>query len=139
MAGGLMPQGGRGRRGGRLMAEINMTPFVDVVLVLLVIFMVAAPLLTVGIEVDLPETEATPITEEVEPISVTLRADGAVFLQETEVEPEQLVARLTAIAEAGYEHRIYVRADQGLTYGEVMAVTGRIEAAGFKKLALVGR
>ena len=135
-----MPQGGgRGRRGGRLMAEINMTPFVDVVLVLLVIFMVAAPLLTVGIEVDLPETEATPITEEVEPIAVTLRADGTIFLQETEVTAEQLVPRLTAIAEAGYENRIYVRADQGLSYGQVMDVTGRIEAAGFKKLALVGR
>ena len=121
------------------MAEINMTPFVDVVLVLLVIFMVAAPLLTVGIEVDLPETEATPITEEVEPIAVTLRADGAIFLQETEVTAEQLVPRLTAIAEAGYEHRVYVRADQALSYGQVMDVTGRIEAAGFKKLALVGR
>ena len=121
------------------MAEINMTPFVDVVLVLLVIFMVAAPLLTVGIEVDLPETEATPITEEVEPIAVTLRADGTIFLQETEVTAEQLVPRLTAIAEAGYEHRVYVRADQALSYGQVMDVTGRIEAAGFKKLALVGR
>ena len=134
-----MAPGGGGRRGrGRLMAEINMTPFVDVVLVLLIVFMVAAPLLTVGVEVDLPDTDASPLTEEIEPIAVTLRADGAVFIQETEVTADELIPRLTAIAGAGYDSRIYVRADQGLSYGEVLALTGRIEAAGFKKLALIG-
>ena len=136
MAGGIGSPGGRGRQ--RLMAEINMTPFVDVVLVLLIVFMVAAPLLTVGIEVDLPDSEATPITEEVEPLAVTLRADGTLYLQETEITFEQLVPRLTAIAEAGYDQRIFIRADEGLAYGEVMAVMGRIEAAGFRQMSLVG-
>ena len=136
MAGGLMPTGGRGRR-PRLMAEINVTPFVDVMLVLLIVFMVAAPLLTVAVPVDLPETDATPITEEVEPISVTIQADGAIFVQETPIERDALIARLSAVATTGYEHRIYVRADQSLTYGQVMDVTGAIEGAGFKRLALV--
>ena len=136
MAGGMMPTGGRGRR-PRLMAEINMTPFVDVMLVLLIVFMVAAPLLTVAVPVDLPDTEATAITEEVEPIAVTIQADGTIFLQETVIEREQLIPRLSAIATTGYEHRIYVRADQSLSYGQVMDVTGAIEGAGFKRLALV--
>ena len=136
MAGGIGSPGGRGRQ--RLMAEINMTPFVDVVLVLLIVFMVAAPLLTVGIEVDLPDSEATPITEEVEPLAVTLRADGTLYLQETEITFEQLVPRLTAIAEAGYDQRIFIRADEGLPYGRVMEVMGRIEAAGFRQMSLVG-
>ena len=139
MAMGVAPGGRGGRRRGRLMAEINMTPFVDVVLVLLIVFMVAAPLLTVGIEVDLPETEATPIKEEVEPIAVTIQADGSIYIQETAIEADQLVPRLAAIAQAGYDQRIFVRADQSLSYGQVMAVTGRIEAAGYRKLALVGQ
>ena len=136
MAGGVQARGGPGRR-PRLMAEINMTPFVDVMLVLLIVFMVAAPLLTVAVPVDLPESDATAITEEVEPITVTVQADGALYVQETPIERGDLLAHLSAVAGTGYEHRIYVKADQSLTYGQVMDVTGAIEGAGFKRLALV--
>ncbi|MEQ8178508.1 MAG: protein TolR [Amphiplicatus sp.] len=121
----------------RPMAEINVTPFVDVMLVLLIVFMVAAPLLTVGVAVDLPETAAQPIPDQGEPLTVTVAADGVIYVQETAVDIDSLVPRLQAIATAGYEQRIYIRGDQSRSYGDVMRVMGRINAAGFRQIGLV--
>jgi biopolymer transport protein TolR len=130
--------GGRNSRGGmRPMSEINVTPFVDVMLVLLIIFMVAAPLLTAGVEVDLPDTDATSISEQIEPLSVTIRQDGTIFVQDTEIAYDNLVPHLQAVAQAGYEQRIYVRGDKGALYDDVAKVMGRINAAGYTKMALV--
>jgi len=132
---GASGRAGRGRT--RPMAEINVTPLVDVMLVLLIVFMVAAPLLTVGISVDLPETEAAPIADAGEPLTVTITSEGIIYVQETAVEIENLVPRLEAIADAGYDQRIYIRGDEARTYGEVMQVMGRINAAGFRRIGLV--
>lgn len=129
--------GGRGRRVYRPMSEINVTPMVDVMLVLLVIFMVTAPLLTSGIKVDLPKTEPTPLTEEVEPLSITIDGENRIWLQETEVARAELVPRLQAITAANPETRIFVRGDRGIAYGTVMEVMGELAAAGFVNLALV--
>ncbi len=135
--------GGGGRRGRRRasrlapMSEINVTPFVDVMLVLLIVFMVAAPMLTVGVPIELPKTKAKPLQGEKEPVTVTVKADGTVFLQETEIDPETLAAKIRAIAENGYDERIYVRADRNVDYGTVMKVMGSLSGAGFKRLALV--
>jgi biopolymer transport protein TolR len=119
------------------MAEINVTPMVDVMLVLLIVFMVAAPLLTVGVPVDLPKTQAAPLSGDNEPLTITLDGKGQIFIQETPVEADALVARLLAIAQNGYEQRIFVRADSGINYGRVMDVMGRISSAGFTKVGLV--
>ncbi len=121
----------------RLLAEINVTPLVDVMLVLLIVFMVAAPLLTVGVAVDLPETTAQPIADQGEPLTVTITGDGTIFVQETPVDIDSLVPRLEAIATAGYDQRIFIRGDQARTYGEVVQVMGRINAAGFRRIGLV--
>jgi biopolymer transport protein TolR len=138
MAGDVEASGrGNGRRNWKPKAEINVTPFVDVMLVLLIVFMVAAPLLTVGVEVDLPDTEAPAMTTSEEPLTITIRADGQIFLQETEVPLEELVPRLEAIAGAGSEARIYIRADTEADYGAVMQVMARISAAGYGDLGLV--
>ena len=134
---GMNVGGGRGRGRNRPMAEINVTPFVDVMLVLLIIFMVAAPLLTVGIEVDQPETEATAIRDDVAPLAVTITREGTIYVQETEIEYDNLVPHLSAVSDAGYEQRIYVRADKAVVYDEVAKVMGRLKAAGFTRLALV--
>lgn len=120
-----------------MMAEINVTPLVDVMLVLLIVFMVAAPLLTVGVAVDLPETAAQPIPEQGEPLTVTITKDGTIFVQETAVDLDNLVPQLEAIATAGYDQRIYIRGDQARTYGEVVRVMGRINTAGFRRIGLV--
>jgi len=117
--------------------EINVTPFVDVMLVLLIIFMVAAPLLTVGVPIDLPETKARALNSETQPISISVNEKGQVFLQETQIPVGEVVAKLTAIAENGYEERIYVRGDKTADYGTVMQVMGLLSQAGFKKLAMV--
>ncbi len=134
-------RGGRGhRRRGRhhgLMSEINVTPFVDVMLVLLIIFMVAAPLLTVGVPIDLPETQAKALNSDTQPITVSVNQQGQIFLQETEIPIDEVVAKLQAIARAGYEERIYVRGDKSADYGTVMRVMARISAAGFRNLGLV--
>jgi biopolymer transport protein TolR len=119
------------------MSEINVTPLVDVMLVLLIVFMVAAPLLTVGVPVDLPQTRSEPLQGDDEPLTITVQGDGTVYLQETVVEPEELIARLLAIGENGYEERIYVRADAAVEYGQVMKVMGRISSAGFSRVGLV--
>ena len=119
------------------MSEINVTPFVDVMLVLLIIFMVAAPLLTVGVPIDLPETQAKPLEGDTEPITISVNATGQIYIQDTEIPIGEIVAKLEAIAANGYDERIYVRGDQDSDYGTMMRVMGRINAAGFKRLGLV--
>ncbi len=134
-------RGGRGhRRRGRhhgVIAEINVTPFVDVMLVLLIIFMVAAPLLTVGVPIDLPETQAKPMNAETQPITISVNKDGVIYLQETEIPIDEVVPKLTAIAKTGYEERIYVRGDTAAAYGTVMKVMARVSSAGFRNLGLI--
>ena len=134
-------RGGRGhRRRGRhhgLMSEINVTPFVDVMLVLLIIFLVAAPLMTVGVPIDLPETAAKALNSETQPITISINEAGQIHIQETEIPLEEVVAKLGAIAKAGYEERIYVRGDKTADYGTVMKVMARIQAAGYNKIGLV--
>jgi len=127
--------GGRFRRPP--MHEINVTPMVDVMLVLLIIFMVTAPLLTVGVPVDLPKTEAQQINESDEPLVISVNAGGVIFIQETEVDIETLVPRLIAITRANPETRIYIRGDRTLPYGTVMQIMGRTTAAGFTRVALI--
>lgn len=127
----------RSRRSGGLNAEINVTPLVDVMLVLLIVFMVAAPLLSVGVPVELPKTDAKSLPSENEPITITVDADGKVFLQETEVNLDDIVTQLTAIAQNGYDERIYLRGDNASDYGSVMKVMARVNAAGYSNLGLV--
>ena len=132
--------GGRRRRGGGKkapMSEINVTPMVDVMLVLLIIFMVAAPLLTVGVPIDLPETAAKPMEGQTDPINISVDAAGKVFIQDSEITYEELVPKLMAVAKNGVEDRIYVRGDKTADYGTVMRVMSRISAAGFKKIGLI--
>ncbi len=127
--------GGAGKY--RPMAEINVTPFVDVMLVLLVVFMITAPLLTVGVTVDLPETTAPILAGQDEPLAVTVNASGQIFLQETEVELKELVPRLTAITLNKPDTRIFIRGDKAIAYGVVMEVMGTLNDAGFIRVALV--
>ena len=119
------------------MGEINVVPYIDVMLVLLVIFMVTAPLLTVGVPVDLPESEAQSLTEPDEPLVVSVDKVGAIFIQDTEVELENLIPRLIAITENKADTRIYIRGDRTIDYGRVMAVMGRINRAGYTRVALI--
>jgi biopolymer transport protein TolR len=140
MAGGLSKgsgKGRRGRRGRRLMGEINVTPFVDVMLVLLIIFMVAAPLLTVGVPVDLPKTEAKSLPTEQEPIAVTIKADGQVFLQSEAIAYDQLLPAIIALAGETTGRRIFIRAAETAPYGIVMQVLARLNSAGYNNLGLV--
>ncbi len=134
-----MQSGRRGpsRRGARLVAEINVTPFVDVMLVLLVIFMITAPLLTSTVQVDLPQTQAARATGQDEPLIVTVNSSGKVFLMDSELELEGLIARLRAITNNNNEARIFVRGDKAINYGRVLEVMGAISAAGYSKVALV--
>ena len=140
-AGGGGGRGGRGhRRRGRhhgLISEINVTPMVDVMLVLLIIFMVAAPLLTVGVPIDLPDTQAKAMNADTQPITVSINEAGKVYLQETEIPVEEVVAKLEAISKTGYDERIYVRGDRTADYGTVMKVMARISAAGYRNIGLV--
>lgn len=140
MSGGSGAQGSHGarrRRRTHVMAEINVTPMVDVMLVLLIIFMVSAPLLTVGVPIDLPQTSANPLNEEKEPLAVTVKSNGEVFFQDTPTAIDEIAPRLIAITNAGYQERIYVRGDRNVNYGQVMKVMGALSSAGFKKVALV--
>ncbi len=125
------------RRRTRPMSEINVTPMVDVMLVLLVIFMVTAPLLTVGVEVELPKAGVPEIKGEDEPLAVTVDRDGRIFVQDTVIEIETLVARLEAVAESNRGVRIFVRGDAGINYGRIMEVMSAIHAGGFTKVALI--
>ncbi len=132
--------GGRRRRRGRRHAavnEINMTPFIDVMLVLLIIFMVAAPLLAVGVPIDLPQTSARPINIDQKPVTIAIDEKGRIFVQDEPVADGDLVSRLQAAARAGADERIYVRGHRQVDYGRVAQVMGVITAAGFKKVALV--
>ncbi len=129
--------GGARRRGRRMMSEINVTPFVDVMLVLLVVFMITAPLLTVGVPVDLPENAAPEITGEDEPLSVSIDAAGVVYLQNTEIAIDELAARLVAVTERKSDTRIFVRGDRAIDYGLVMQVMATIAQAGFTHIALI--
>ena len=119
------------------MSEINVTPLVDVMLVLLVIFMITAPLLTAGVQVDLPKTRAAAVQGQDEPVSVTIDRRGRIFVQETEVTLDALAPRLAAITENNHDVRVFVRGDQGIPYGQVMSVIGAVHAAGFTKVALL--
>jgi biopolymer transport protein TolR len=132
-----MRENGRRRRRRRPMAEINVTPFVDVMLVLLIVFMVTAPLLTVGVPVNLPKTKAQALSQEREPLSVTIRRDGRIYLQNVPIAQDDLVPRLQAIAQNGYDERIFVRGDKSVDYGRVMEVMGLLNAAGFTHIGLV--
>jgi len=129
--------GGRGASRYRPMADINVTPLVDVMLVLLVVFMVTAPLLTVGVPVDLPQTQAPPINEPKEPTVITVNKDGAIFIQETSVPMDSLVSRLQAITGANPDAVLYVRGDKDINYGRVLEVMSLISNAGFRKVSLV--
>lgn len=138
--GASMQKAGGGRRKRMRHApisEINVTPFVDVMLVLLIIFMIAAPLLTVGVPIDLPESQAKALDASTEPLTISVKNDGKLFLQESPIEFEELEARLLAIAENGYEERIFVRADKDTEYGAIMRVMGRMNQAGFRRIGLV--
>ena len=144
--GAMMSGGGRGRRRGRgaggfrPMAEINVTPFVDVMLVLLIVFMVEAPLLTAGVPVDLPNSEAKPIQDQDnKPIEVTFTKDEKIHIGETEVPRERLIALLKAMTEGQQDRRIYIRGDQGVPYGKIMDILGAINGAGFSKVALISQ
>ena len=133
------PAGRRRHRRRSVMSEINVTPFVDVMLVLLIIFMVSAPLLTVGVPIDLPQSQAKALDQDREPLTVSVNGKGQVFLQNSEIKVEDLVAKLEAITQArgGADERIYVRGDRKVDYGTVMRVMGRLSAAGFHRVALV--
>lgn len=127
----------RGRNRHAPIAEINMTPMVDVMLVLLIIFMVSAPLLTAGVPIELPETEAAALASDKEPLSVTINAEGKIFIQEAEIPFEELLPKLSALSENGFKEKIFVRGDKNVPYGEFMRVIGHINSAGFKSIGLV--
>ena len=119
------------------MSEIYVTPFVDVMLVLLIVFMVTAPLLTVGIKVDLPKVKATALTDIKDPIEITVKLDGEVYIGESKVEVENLIPRLNAITEQNTEARIYIRGDRVVAYGRIMEIMSIINSAGYIKVALI--
>ena len=131
--------GRRGRRRANVMAEINVTPMVDVMLVLLIIFMVSAPLLTVGVPLDLPQTQAKSLEQDKTPLQLSVDTSGKVFINDTEVSMADLIPKLKAITDArgGMDERIYMRADKKADYGTVARVMGQLSGAGFKHLALV--
>ena len=136
---GIAKSGHRRRRRHGVMSEINVTPMVDVMLVLLIIFMISAPLLTVGVPIDLPQSQAKSMDQDQKPITVSVNLQGQVFLQETEIPIEEMVAKLKAVTESrgGMDERVYVRGDKKVDYGTVMKVMGRLSSAGFRRVALV--
>ncbi len=136
MAGGLMKRGTGGRK-YPANAEINVTPMVDVMLVLLVIFMVTAPMLTVGVPVELPKVNAPAIPDDRTPVEISIKRDGTIYVQEKPVSFDNLIPLLMAVTESNQDVRLFVRGDAKLDYGEIMKVMGSITAAGFKKVALV--
>jgi biopolymer transport protein TolR len=138
MGGGGWSGSSRGRRrANRPVSDINITPFVDVMLVLLVVFMVTAPLMTVAVPVDLPKTQAHTVSQDKEPLVVSIDASGKIFLQDKSMKLEELVPKLKAITNANADARIFVRGDKELAYGKIMEVMGTISSAGFTKVALV--
>src|SRR5580658_3837266 len=142
MAAGVINTASSGRRGRRraVMSEINVTPFVDVMLVLLIVFMVSAPLLTVGVPIDLPQSQAKALSQDNEPLTVSVNVDGKVFLQDKEIQLDDLLPKLKAIVDARHgslNDQIYVRGDKKVDYGTMMRVMGRLSAAGYHRVALV--
>ena len=135
-AGGARGHRRRGRRQA-LISEINVTPFVDVMLVLLIIFMVAAPMMIVGVPIDLPETEAGPLSTQTQPIVITVNERGEIHLQDTEISYDEILPKLQAIAQTGYEERVLVRGDGKTSYDTLSRVMGRISGAGYRNLSLV--
>jgi biopolymer transport protein TolR len=123
----------------RVMSDINVTPMVDVMLVLLIIFMVSAPLLTVGVPIDLPQSQAKSLEQDKEPLTISVNDKGQIYLQNSEIAVDDLVAKMQAVADArgGTEARIYVRGDKKVDYGTMMKVMGRLSSAGFHRVALV--
>ena len=118
-------------------SEINVTPFVDVMLVLLIIFMVTAPLLTVGVQVDLPETSADSLPKDMEPLTLTINSKGEIFIQETKVEYEKIIAKIMAVSNNRTDTRIFVRGDKTINYGRVLEIMGMLSGSGFTKVALI--
>ena len=135
--GSLRSRSGRRRQRARPMSEINVTPFVDVMLVLLIVFMVTAPLLSAGVPVNLPEANAKPLAVDKEPISVTIDKDGRIFIKQTEVPLDELVSKLTAAVGGNLDERIFIRGDRSVSYGAIMKVMGDINGAGFRNIGLV--
>ena len=135
--GGYKGRSSRRRTGPVAMSEINVTPMVDVMLVLLIVFMVAAPLMTVGVPIELPRTQARQLDTSAEPITLTVKADRTIYLQESKIGMAEIAPRLTAIAKNGYEEQIFVRADTSVPYGSVMEIMGLLNGAGFRKIGLV--
>ena len=136
----MAKHGGRRRRRGKrrgAINEINMTPFIDVMLVLLIVFMVAAPLMTAGVPLDLPQTRAAPLNVDAKPITLSIRQSGQVFFGENEVRDDEIVPRLTAGATQGLDERVFVRGDKRVDYGRVAQVMAIVTGAGFKRVALV--
>jgi biopolymer transport protein TolR len=132
--------GGRRRRRGRragVINEINMTPFIDVMLVLLIIFMVAAPLMTVGVPLDLPQTSAAPLNVDAKPVTLSIKENGRIFMAEDELTDETIVGRIAEVAKQGFEERIFVRGDKRVDYGRVAQVMSIVTGAGYKRVALV--
>jgi biopolymer transport protein TolR len=143
MAASVVSASSGGRKRGRrraVMSDINVTPFVDVMLVLLIVFMVSAPLLTVGVPLDLPQSQAKSIEQDKEPLTISVNSQGQLFLQNSEIKVEDLVPKLKAIIDArggGFDERVYVRGDKKVDYGTMMRVMGRLSAAGYHRVALV--
>lgn len=138
---GMMQQAGKRGRGKRgrpsLISEINVTPLVDVMLVLLIIFMITSPMLVAGVNVDLPETQSSPLSGQDEPLTITMDKDGRVYILETPVERKNLTEKLIAITQAKRETRIFVRGDKASSYGDIVGLVAEITAAGFNKVALI--
>jgi biopolymer transport protein TolR len=132
-------QGRRRRRArrGKVINEINMTPFIDVMLVLLIIFMVAAPLMTAGVPLDLPQTKAAPLNVDAKPVTLSIRASGQVFLAEAELKDGDIVDKLSGVAKQGFDERIFVRGDKRVDYGRVAQIMSIVTSAGYKRVALV--
>ena len=138
MAGGISSSGrNRSRRARRGFSEINVTPFVDVMLVLLIIFMVAAPMMTAGVQVDLPSSKADPVQGNEEPLTITIRSGGDVYIQNSKVELDALGSKLKAITGEKKDTRMFIRGDKSVDYGRIMQVMGEINAAGYSKVALI--
>ena len=140
MGGSLAQSGRKSRRGRRRalpIADINMTPFIDVMLVLLIVFMVAAPMLTVGVPIELPKTAAKPMQDETQPVTISIKPNGDIFLMETKIGPDEIVPRLQAIVKNGADERIFIRGDKSVDYGTMMRIMGQVSGAGFKRIGLV--
>ena len=130
---------GKMHKKNKIISQINVTPFVDVMLVLLIVFMITAPLLTVGVSVDLPKTKASQLNSKGDPIIISIKKNGALFIQEREIDTVQLLPRLKAISSGNKNLRVYVRGDKDVPYGLVLNTIAKIKSSGFKKVALVAK